>query len=159
MTDFYDSSRWGLIPAGARALLYGDGRFAVTQAQSRRFTAVRWITVFGSADCGAADFENGNSVFEGAALRNWAEARKAMGCRARVYTDFANLATAHGRVGDMPNVVYWLATLDGVVANVTELAETAREHGVTLTPEQIWAVQYKGGPTAPYDESLLLGIW
>jgi hypothetical protein len=159
MTEFYDSARWGLIPAGADALLYGDGRYAATAADAKRFKAVRWITVLGSPECGAADYEQGNRVFDAGVLRTWAEARKAMGCRARVYTDLANLALAHSLIGDLPNVCWWISTLDNVQRTAGEVLELARARGVTLAPDTLWAQQWKGGPDAPYDESVLLGTW
>jgi hypothetical protein len=163
VTDFYDSARWGLIPAGARALLYWDGRYKATPADAKRFSAVRWITIAGGASSaahtGAIDFEQGNLAFEGGQLRAWAAARRAMGCRARVYTDLSNLPAAHKQVSDLKNVVWWLSTLDGSPANAAEMVTAARERDVDLTPSQIWAVQFKGGPSAPYDESVLLGTW
>lgn len=146
MTIFYDSTRPQLIPAGANALLYGDGDYKATAEQAKRFKAVRWITVLGSSNCGAADFERGNEVFDPGKLRAWALARKAMGCRARVYTDLANLAAAREEVAGLDNVVWWLATLDGnkLDAGYVKL---------------LWAVQYAGGPDADYDTSILYGTW
>jgi hypothetical protein len=148
MTElFYDSTQPEKIPAGADALLYGDGDYKATAEQAKRFTAVRWITVLGSPECGAADYESGNKVFGPGKLRAWAIARRAMGCRARVYTDLANLAAARAEVGGLPNVVWWLATLDGDKLSA----------GYEGLP--VWAVQYEGGETAPYDTSVLYGEW
>ena len=159
MTEFYDSSKWGLIPAGSDALLYMDGAFAASRQDAKRFRAVRWITVLGSANAGAGDFEEGNALFEASGrLREWAEARKAMGCRARVYCDLSNLKAAHAQVGDLENVVFWLA-LYGEKLTAEQLAAAGEPYGVLLDPAKIWAQQFAGGPSAPYDESLLLGAW
>lgn len=159
MTQFCDSARWGLIPAGANALLYGDGRYAATAEDAKRFGRVRWITVLGSAGCGAGDYEEGNALFEPGRLRSWVLARRAEGWRARVYTDLANLGDAHGLVGDLANVCWWIATLDGVQRTAAEVVALAAGHGVHLAPSAIWAQQWKGGPSAAYDESVLLGTW
>jgi hypothetical protein len=143
---FYDSTDPEKIPAGANALLYGDGDYKATAEQAKRFKAVRWITVLGDKECGAADYERGNEVFDPGKLRTWAEARKAMGCRARVYSDIANLPAARAEVEGLDNVVWWLATLDG------------NKLDAGYTPG-LWAVQYEGGETADYDTSVLYGTW
>jgi hypothetical protein len=87
--DFYDSTRPGLIPAGSYACLYFDGLYKATAEDAARFHQVRWITVEGgaaaAAHTGCIDFEEGNPAFTGSRLRDWAEARRAMNCRARVY--------------------------------------------------------------------------
>lgn len=167
MTEFYDSARFGLIPAGSDAALYVDGRFAVPAADWGRFGKTRGITVIGGASAaahaGAIDFELYNPAFSGDGLREWALARKAMNCRARVYIDRANLQRAKNLVGDLPNVCYWVSTLqldNGRQWTVTDLIADifAVEH-VMLTPEVVWAVQFAGGMTAAYDTSLLLGDW
>jgi hypothetical protein len=148
--DFYDSTRPGLIPEGAHACLYYDGDYKATAEQAERFQAVRWITVEGgaaaAAHTGAIDFELGNPAFTGSRLRDWAEARKAMNCRARVYTDLANLSKAMAQVTGLGNVVFWLATLDG-----------DKLHAGWMP--RLWGVQYAGGPTADYDQSVLYGAW
>jgi hypothetical protein len=163
MTVFYDSARWGLIPEKSRALLYMDGRYAATPADARRFSAVRWITVLGGTaaarSAGAIDFEAGNEAFTGEQLREFVIERQAMNCRARVYCDRANLAAAYARVHDLPNVCYWISTLDGKKWTAAELAANLPAYGVKLAEPQLWAVQYEGGPTAAYDTSLLLGAW
>jgi hypothetical protein len=163
VTDFYDSARWGLIPAGARAMLYVDGRYAATPADAKRFSAVRWITIAGGASsaakAGAIDYEPGNLAFEGNQLREFAVARRAMNCRARVYCNLTDLPSAHSKASDLSNVVWWLATLDGHPANVAEMVTAARGRDVKLAPGQLWANQYAGGPAAAYDTSVLLGVW
>jgi hypothetical protein len=160
VTQFFDSARWGLIPAGSMACVYYDGKFAITPQDARRFSAVRWITVYGgaavAAHTGVIDWESGNPSFEGNALAEWAEARREMNCRARVYCDLENLPRAHALAGSMPNVVFWLATLSGVQQTAAELIAEAQRYGVTLPPEKLWALQWKGGMAAPYDESVLM---
>jgi hypothetical protein len=159
MTEFYDSARWDLIPGHADALLYGDGLYKVTAGQARRFKAVRWITVFGDPGCGAADYEQGNPVFgEPGALKRWVAGRKEMGCRARVYTDLSNLPAAYRAVGGSENVVWWIATLDGDRRTLAQTAELVKR-SAPLDPKKIWALQYWGGMTAPYDKSVLYGAW
>ena len=148
--DFYDSTRPAEIPAGSHACLYFDGDYKATLEEAARFAATRWITVLGgaaaAAHTGCADYEQGNPVFDGTALREWAEARKAMNCRARVYTDLANLGKAMAQVEGLPNVVWWLATLDGNKLHATYI-------------ERLWGVQYAGGPDAAFDTSVLYGTW
>jgi hypothetical protein len=153
MTElFYDSTQPEKIPAGAHACLYFDGDYKaiLTPAQAERFKAIRWITVLGgaaaAAHTGVIDFEKGNAAFDGDNLREWAEAREAMGCRARVYTDLANLPAARKQVAGLPNVVFWLATLDGNKLHASYI-------------EDLWGVQYAGGETADYDTSVLYGTW
>ena len=159
LTEFYDSAKWGLIPAGADALLYIDGRYAASRQDAKRFRAVRWITVLGSPDAGAGDFEAGNALFEiPGRLREWAEGRHRMGCRARLYTDLSNVKAAHNLVGDLENVVWWLA-LYGEKLTAEQLADAALPYGVALDPAKVWAQQCAGGPDAPYDTDSLVGPW
>jgi hypothetical protein len=148
--DFYDSTNPDAIPAGSHACLYYDGDYKADIAAAKRFEAVRWITVLGgaaaAAHTGVLDFEQGNAAFKGNALREWAETRQAMGCRARVYTDLANLPAARKQVAGLGNVVWWLATLDGRKLDADYIAG-------------LWGVQYAGGPRAAYDTSVLYGEW
>lgn len=164
MTEFYDSARSGLIPSGAAACVYYDGRYAITPAQARRFSRVRWITIAGgaaaAAHTGAIDYENGNLAYEGSQLADWATARKAMNCRARVYCSRSDLERAHPLVGHMGNVVWWIATLDGDQRSEADmLANIAAETGIHLAPGTLWAQQWNGGVDAPFDESVLFGTW
>jgi hypothetical protein len=164
VTTFYDSARWGLIPEGADAALYWDGRYAPPASALSRFGSVRRITVIGgaaaAAHAGIADWEPGNAVFEGDALRQWALARKVMNCRARTYTDRANLQDALNLVGDLPNVVFWVSTLDGKQWSVPDLlADIDAIDHVVLPVDRLWAIQWKGGPSAAYDTSELAGAW
>ena len=168
MTDFYDSATWQNIPRGAAALLYADGLYTAVPARAeveRRFRAIRWITVFGGADAapyaGACDFETGNSSFdEPGRLRAWAEARHQMGARARVYSDRADAARAWHETGDLPNVIYWVATLDNAPWSAANLAwELAHRWNAPIPEHRIWANQNVGGMTAPWDRSALFGAW
>lgn len=155
MTDFYDSVRWAMIPAGADACLYSDGRWKAPPDAAHRFRRVRWITVLGDKGSGCGDYEPGNDLFEiPGRLRTWAEGRKAGGWRARVYTDRDNFGSAHAAVGDLPNVRYWVATLDGIPKTAAELGAELR-----IDPGLVWAQQFAGGINAPYDTSALLGTW
>lgn len=160
--EFYDSTRPGLIPARAPALLYYDGRYRATAAAAKRFSLVRWITIAGGAPAadhtGVIDFEPGNLAFEGNQLREWAQARQAMKCRARVYTDLANAAAAHERVGDLPNVVYWLAAY-GPKLTAGQVVTVLRARGADVAEARIWGLQFAGGVLAAYDTSVLYGAW
>lgn len=145
--NFYDSTRPKLIPAGAHACLYFDGKYAATKQDAKRFAAVRWITVLGNhRDCGVADYEAGNEVYAKAgALRAWVKGRMNMHTRARVYCDRANLPKVREHLEGLEYLV-WLATLDG--------EKLSRGY----TPG-LWGVQFAGGETAPYDTSVLYGVW
>ena len=161
--DFYDSVSPEKIPAGAAACLYADGLYKATQEQARRFKAVRWITVEGGAAAaayaGCADFEPGNPVYGGeGALREWAEARRAMHCRARVYFDLSNARDAHDQVGDMENVVYWVAAY-GEKRTAAGVVQLLAGFGVHAGAEKVWGLQYAGGVDAAYDTDVLLGVW
>jgi hypothetical protein len=148
--DFYDSTNPDAIPEGSSACLYWDGDFAAQPAAARRFKATRWITVLGGTEAaafaGIADFEAGNEVYSKPELLHaWVAARQAAGHRARVYCDRADLAKVRATLGSLPYLV-WLATLDGDKLN-------------RAWTSGLWAVQYAGGPRAPYDTSVLYGEW
>jgi hypothetical protein len=145
--DFYDSTRPDLIPADTAACLYYDGLYAATPEQAKRFRAVRWITVLGDyRNCGIADFESGNEVYDKAgALREYVQGRVNMGARARVYCDRSNLELVRADLKGL-NYLVWIGTLDG------------NKLSPDWTPG-LWAVQYAGGETAAYDTSILYGVW
>jgi hypothetical protein len=147
--DFFDSANPSNIPAGSYACLYADGLYKASSEEAARFKAVRWITIEGgtaaAAYAGCADFEQGNPVYEGSALREWVQARANAGERARVYCSRSDLATVRMRCAELSYLV-WLATLDG---NKLKPSYTTG----------LWAVQYQGGMTAPYDISVLYGEW
>ncbi len=143
---FYDSTTPGLIPAGADACLYADGKYAAQPGADKRFGRVRWITINGDPSCGIVDYERGNPVYaEPGKLRGYVEARRAMKHRARVYTDRADLPAVRKLLAGLSYLV-WVATLDG-----DKLAPD--------WTEGLWAVQYQGGQHARYDESVLYGEW
>jgi hypothetical protein len=164
MTDFFDSARWGLIPSGSDVVLYWDGKYATPPAQATRFGKVRWNTVLGgsavAAHAGACDYEPGNAVYEIAGrLRSWALERQAMNKRSRVYVGRNHIRQAHSLVGDIPGVVYWVPTLDGKRWSAAELIVSIAGAGVELAEGRLWAVQFAGGMTAKWDESILFGDW
>jgi hypothetical protein len=145
--DFYDSTQPDLIPEDTYAALYYDGDYAATPEEAKRFAAVRWITILGDyANCGIADFEQGNPVYsQPGALRAFVQGRMNMGKRARVYSDLSNLPTVRSELDGLDYLV-WLATLDG------------NKLSPNYTPG-LWGVQFAGGPTADYDTSILYGTW
>lgn len=143
----YDSAQPRLIPAAAAAILpYADGKFAWPLAQIARFPHARrrYITVLGNARIASiGDVENGNISPAGAP--DFIDDRRAFfpGPRPTIYCNRATLPDVQSHCqGREYNV--WLATLDGTVPT----SITGGGHLV--------AVQYKGGPTAPYDETEVL---
>jgi hypothetical protein len=113
-----------------------------------------------AAQAGCADFEAGNLVFGSDRLTDWVAARRAMNCRARVYTDRANLPRAHALVGSQPNVAWWLSTLDNREWSAAELlADVLAAEQIALEPSSLWAVQYAGGMNAPVDTNILFSTW
>jgi len=167
-TEIFDSTRWGLIPEGASALLYADGRFVAPKSAAARFGRVRWITVMGTPGAaryaGVADYEQGNPIFTGRSLVTWAQTRLQMNCRARVYTNLTNFRAAYSQVHNLPNVRYHIATLNDTEVDheltAAQLTQMIKEKwGITIDQEWIWAHQWWGGPTAPFDKSRLLGTW
>ena len=162
MTDFYDSASQQ-FPAGAEYVaLYGDGDFTAPPSVARRFPHVRRITVLGDyATCGIADWELGNAVFRTGVLRSWAEGRRRMNCLARVYADRSNAAEALDLVGAMPNVRFWISTLDNNPHwTAEELAADLRDNWhADIAAADLWGVQFAGGMTAAFDTSSLFGAW
>lgn len=148
-TLFYDSVTPEQIPADAiAACLYYDGDWKATPEEAQRFKHVRWITVTGDwQNCGIADFEEGNPVYDNAdALRTYVAGRIGMNKRARVYTDRANLPTVRQRLEGLSYLV-WIGTLDG----------TMLEPDYT---EGLWAVQFQGATVhGNYDTSILYKPW
>ena len=87
MDLFYDSVTPANIPAGSKACLYADGLYKAPLSAAKRFSAVRWITVYGGVTAakyaGCADFETGNPVYANpTALRDWVMGRTSKGMRA-----------------------------------------------------------------------------
>lgn len=170
--EFYDSNPGpfdtipGHYPPGAKAaMLYADTSLEPGRRPQPNpgVEAVRYITRRGgpaaAAYAGAADYELGNVVFEGDNLRTWAQARGAGGWRARVYASRSDMARAYGQVGHLPNVVWWIPTLDNnphwtpalIVASVRAVS------AVSLPEDAVWAVQW--GTNDLYDTSYLFGEW
>jgi hypothetical protein len=162
MPDFYDSASQR-FPAGAEYVaLYGDGDYKAPASMARRFPHVRRITVLGDyATCGIADWEAGNAVFRGGTLRAWIEGRRRMNCLARVYCDRGNAEEALQQAAGMPNVRWWISTLDGNPHwTAGELAlDLAQNWHAPIAPDILWGVQFAGGMTADYDTSTLFGAW
>ena len=157
--EFEDAVNTGNIPAGQYAALYRDGRYAATEADAARYPHHRWITVVGDPDAGCGDYEPGNELYEAPGrLRAWVEARHAAGKRARVYCDRADAARAAAAVAGVPHL-WWISTLDGKRWTAAELVAELERFGVTISPADLWAVQFEGGVTAGHDTSILLGEW
>jgi|SRR5579859_910634 len=147
MATFYDAIKYWLIPDNARAVLYHDGAYACPPREASRLAAVRWITVTGDyLNCGIADYEPGNQVYEvPGALRQYVAGRLGMRKRARVYCDRDNMARAAADLDGLP-FEWWIATLDG--------NRLAPDYAPNL-----WAVQFEGGPNGHFDRSVLYGQW
>lgn len=149
--DFYDSVNPALMPAGSHALVYVDGRYAISPNDPRlkKFAAVRWITVLGNwQDAGAVDYELGNHVYSTpGALRTYVQGRASRQLRARVYHNRNDtsrvLAELYGLESEYE---HWVATLDGNKLSASFLPN-------------MWGVQYAGGVTSGYDTSILYGEW
>lgn len=158
-SKFYDSTEPDNIPNGSDVVLYGDGKYVQTKYPYHRFGRVRWNTVLGTGDCGAADYEKGNPVYNAGRLKQWAQYRHANNWRARVYCDRADIGRAIHELGDVPRV-WWIATLDGHQWTSAALLENIKEtEKIVIPPNQLWACQYAGGLTAKYDTSILYGPW
>lgn len=161
-TVFYDSGfHLDQIPDHAWAMLYGDGALTGWQIHYRwtRFGAVRWITVLGSAGCGAFDYEQGNAMNM---LRSWAQQRTVeQEMRGRLYSGGNNLPRAVAELGDLwqhPRLLLWYPTLDGVRRTAEQLAEKIRaDCGVIVPVEKLWAHQWVDD--GPVDRSELYGRW
>lgn len=144
---FYDAIKYWLIPDAAPAALYHDGIYACPQGETSRLGPVRWITIAADyRNCGIADYEPGNAVFDvPGMLREFVAGRLGMRRRARVYADRDNMASAAAELDGLP-FEWWIATLDGN----------------RLSPDyasNLWAVQFEGGPNGHFDRSVLYGTW
>jgi hypothetical protein len=154
MTDLlaYDSTRPALIPDSAMVVLYyGDGRYAWTGDDLKRFPAARRraITVLGDPACNVADVENGDMRPGDVPnhLREWRHDHPG-GEPGTVYCNRSTLPTVQA-VCEKASIGpgdwnLWLATLDGSKPRTVE-------GGGRLV-----AVQYQGGLDADYDVSLVL---
>ena len=147
----YDSTRPELIPADAAVVLYyGDGRYAWTAEDLKRFPAARRraITVLGDPACNIADVENGDMKPGDVPnhLRGWRHDHPG-GEPGSVYCNRSTLPTvqavcAHAGIGPL-DWNLWLSTLDGS-------RPVSVEGGGRLV-----AVQDQGGIDADYDVSVV----
>jgi hypothetical protein len=153
MMEFYDAVTPANIPGSDKeppvtsACLYYDGAYAARPVEARWFRQVRWITVLGDYEhCGIADWERGNAVFsQPGKIEDWVNGRLAMGKRARVNCNRSSLPVLQGRLAGL-DWLLWLSTLDGTIVRADAYPN-------------LWAVQFAGGPTAPFDTSILYGEW
>lgn len=172
MVEFYDSNPGpfdtvpGRYPPGAQyAALYADTSLepGYRPQPNPGIPNVRYITRRGgdaaAAYAGLADYENGNVVYTGYALEQWAAGRNNRGYKARVYCSRSDVRNAYAQVHSLPNVWWWIATLDNnphwTAASVAR--SVAAVSGVVLDPARIWAVQW--GTNDLWDTSDLFGDW
>ena len=126
MTDLimYDSTRPGLIPAGAEYIaIYGNGRFAADRATvKRQFPSARIYSIdvlnTDPAGCGIADVENGDMT--PADVPGWVQARLGAhpGVLCRIYCNRSNGPAVKDQVAMLPaeareQVRYWIADPTG----------------------------------------------
>jgi hypothetical protein len=151
-TFFYDTvaDKLHTIPSDRHVCTYGDGKFKASVDQTRRFfQPVRWITIAANYEnCGIIDFERGNPCYaDPSLLLDFVNGRIRMRKRARVYHDRADTGLVQHILTSMRGkYLNWVATLDG------------NELSPSFLPD-MWGVQFKGGPKANYDESILYGQW
>jgi len=163
MIRFYDSAA-RLFPDNAgHVALYYDGEFAVPPGTPLPWRWRRWITVLGGAAaapyCGIADYEPGNPVFAPGRLAQWADERRSLGKRRRVYCDRANAGAALRQLDGLP-ALWWIATLDNHEWTPAQLAADLRDNWQAPIREiDLWGNQFAGGPRADFDTSNLFGDW
>ena len=172
MTEFYDSNPGpfdtipGHYPPGAEyAALYADTSLepGYHPQPNPGIRNVRYITRRGgdpaAVYAGLADYEQGNVVYEGGNLGAWAAGRNSRSFKARVYCNRSDVEKAYPQVRELPNVYWWIATLDNsphwtpalIVASIRAIT------GISLDPGRIWGVQW--GTNDLYDTSTLFGDW
>jgi len=162
---FYDSAGAKFPPGAQYVTLYADGRYEQPASAASKWPHVRWITVYGGAHAGRyagiLDWEAGNAGYPGTAnMVAWAEERKAMNCLARCYCNRSDLPRAHAAIGHLPNVRWWIATLDNVQRSEAAMIANIRARtGIVLPPGVLWGQQFAGGMTAAWDTSILYGRW
>jgi hypothetical protein len=143
---FYDSASPKNIPTGVYAAVYVNGRYAWPEADVDRMAKVIRISVGAdpawAAHARCIDVETGAATLEQAMA--FVRERRNFGYDdATVYCDRSTLvalveAFEHAKIRPP---YWWVATLD----------QTQDVAGA-------WAVQYQGGPHAPYDLSVLHGV-
>lgn len=167
---FYDAATWRNIAVGSSAALYGDGEFAVPadapqQLQLRRH---RFITVTGNGrTCSIIDGRPDNNLSP-AQVRGFVRERRGNSQHAIIYTPRSWAAEylrilwdyGHGSLLAYENLLWWISTLDGKPWTAKELAaELKGNWDAPIAEDKLWAVQWKGGVSAPVDESILFGAW
>ena len=145
----------------APATRVGKSLWSKAFARLRRDPVAIGCLAIIAAYAGIADYEDGDAAKSvPGALREWAAERREMNCLARGYADRSDLPEMHRLIGDLPNVRYWVSTLDDKQWTVEELvADILAVEGLKLDPALIWGIQIEGGPTAPFDRSLLTAAW
>lgn len=164
LIEFNDSTDPTLIPQRDYAALYRDGLYGSAGLDAAPlFKHVRWITIAAWWQrCGIADFEPGNPVYEDPTmLPAYLNGRQAMDRRGRIYCDRADTPLALERARNLPHE-WWIAAWTGPNGEpgyrwtAAELAaDIARVEHVEIGVEQIWAIQFIGGPGLKYDTSVL----
>jgi hypothetical protein len=169
---FYDSNPGpfdtvaGTYPAAAEyAVLYADTSLepGYRPQPNPRIPHVRFNTRRGGADAakyaGACDYEPGNVAFVGDNLAAWATGRNGLELRARVYASRANVPAALAQVALLPNVWWWIPTLDNnphwTPALIVESIKAMT--GAVILADRIWGIQW--GTNQSYDTSYLFAEW
>jgi hypothetical protein len=146
---FYDSAGPENIASGVYAAVYVNG-FPWPEDDVRRMKRVFRVSVEREAVWAKAartiDVENGAALPED--VVPFIKERRSLGFNdATSYVNRSNWDDVVERVefAKIHQPFYWVATLDG----------TQEVSGLRGTPA--WAVQYQGGPTSPFDVSVLHG--
>jgi hypothetical protein len=148
--------KYALRPNGV--LVYADGPYKWPSTQIRRFPR-RWsITVTGDPEmCREArciDVERFDAT--PADIYGYAEARGKNGDSTVVYCDRATVPQVVAAYPGWRNLLWFIATLDGVAWNPATLASDIRDNeGVDIEPADIRAIQ--NVEAGNYDSSLIFG--
>jgi len=150
---FYDSASPQNIPSGVHAQVYING-YAWPDSEIKRMGAVYRTSVLQEAHwaqwASEIDVENGAATPADALA--FVKFRRLHYDDAKVYVNRSNWLTVAElfRGCDEKQPHYRVATLDGTVDVTLDL------DGEKIEP---WAVQYYGGENAPYDLSVLKGVY